>query len=76
MFSGKCFHRAGFTHVLNFVLVEVWYLVDDDPGQSAAEVDDLVHDEAHDARGEDIIANVRVPSHPHALEEVEVDIVL
>lgn len=64
------------TYVLNLVLVEVGYPVDDDPGQTAAEVDDLVHEEAHDAGGEDIVADVGVPRSPHTLEVVEVDIVL
>jgi hypothetical protein len=64
------------TYFLNLVFLEVGNLVDDDPWQAAAEVDDLVHDEAHDAGGEHIIADVCVPRGPHALEVVEVDIVL
>lgn len=64
------------TYVLNLVFPEVGDLVDDDPGQTAAEVDDLVHDEAHDTGGEHIVADVCVPRSPHALEVVEVDVVL
>lgn len=63
------------THVLNLVLLEVRDLVDNDPRQTAAKVDELVHDEAHDTSGKDIIADVCVPGSPHALEVVEVDIV-
>ena len=64
------------TYALNLVFVEVWDHADDDPGQTAAEVDGLVHDEAHDTGGEGIVADVCVPRSPHALEVVEVDIVL
>lgn len=64
------------TYVLNLVLVEERDAVDDDPRQTTAEVDDLVHEEAHDAGGEDVVADVGVPRRPHALEVVEVDIVL
>lgn len=64
------------TYGLNLVLLEVGNLVDDDPWQGAAEVDDLVHDEAHDTGGEHVVADVCVPRSPHALEVVEVDIVL
>jgi hypothetical protein len=64
------------TYLLNFVFSEVGNLVDDDPWQTSAEVDDLMHDEAHDTSGKHIIADVCVPRSPHALEVVEVDIVL
>jgi hypothetical protein len=64
------------THLLNLVLLEVWNPVDDHPRQGAAKVDELVHDEAHDTSGEDVVADVCVPGSPHALEVVEVDIVL
>ena len=64
------------THALNLVLLEVWDLVDDEPWESAAKVDGLVHDEAHDTGGEHVVADVRVPRSPHALEEVEADVVL
>jgi hypothetical protein len=64
------------TYALNFVFVKVWDHADDDPGQAAAEVDGLVHDEAHDTGSERIVADVCVPRSPHALEVVEMDIVL
>lgn len=46
---------SGWTHVLNLVLVEIRDPVDDHPGKTPAEVDDLVQDEAHDAGGEGIV---------------------
>lgn len=64
------------THVLNLELLEVRDLVDDNPHQAAAKVDELVHDEAHDTGSEDVVADVCVPRSPHALEVVEVNIVL
>lgn len=64
------------TYALNLVFVEVWDHADDDPGQTAAEVHGLVHDEAHDTGGERVVTDVGVPRGPHALEVVEVDIVL
>lgn len=50
------------TNSLNLVFVEVGHAVDDYPGEGAAEVDHLVHDERHDARREDIVLHVCVPS--------------
>lgn len=47
---------------LNLVLVEVGDAVDDDPGETAAEVDNLVHAEAQDAGSEDIVLHVGVPT--------------
>nr|POF04014.1 hypothetical protein CFP56_21770 [Quercus suber] len=41
---------AACTHILNLVFVQGRYPVDDDPGQTAAEINELVHDEAHDPR--------------------------
>ena len=62
--------------VLNFILIEVGNAVDDKPWEGAAKVDDLVHQEGHDAGREHIILNIGVPRSPHALKDVEVDIVL
>ncbi|EKG20031.1 hypothetical protein MPH_02662 [Macrophomina phaseolina MS6] len=64
------------THSLNLVLVEERDAVDDDPRQRATKVDDLVHDERHDAGGQDIVVHVGVPGKPEALEVIEGDIVL
>lgn len=61
---------------MNLVFPEVWNAVDDDPGQSAAEVERLVHDEGHDAGGQDIVAHPGVPCKPQLLGIVELDIVL
>jgi hypothetical protein len=55
---------------LNLVLVEVGDLVDDDPGQTAAKVDRLVHDETHDTSREDIILHVGVPTLPFDISQV------
>jgi len=70
------FSCGGHLLLLNLELLEVWDLVDNDPHQTAAKVDELVHDEAHDTSREDIISDVCVPRSPHALEVVEVNIVL
>jgi hypothetical protein len=59
------------TYLLDLVAPEHGQTVDDDPGQRAAIVEDLVDDEGHDARGEDIVAHPRVPGKPHLLEVVE-----
>lgn len=47
---------------LNLVLVEIGDAVDYDPRKTSAEVNNLVHDEGHDAGGEDIILHVCVPT--------------
>lgn len=48
--------------VLDLELLEVGDLVHDDEGQAAAEVDNLVHDKAHDAGSEGIVLHEKVPS--------------
>ena len=63
------------TYLLNLVLVECWYPVDDHPRYGTAKVDDLVHEERHDSGGEDVVTNVGVPCRPHEFEIVELDIV-
>ncbi len=60
---------------MNLVLIEVTYVVDNDPGQGAAKVDDFVHQKRHDASSEDIVLYVGVPRSPQALEDIEMDIV-
>ena len=49
------------TDVLKLVLVEVWYGVDDDPREGSAKVDKLVHDEAHNTRGNRVILHPKIP---------------
>lgn len=51
----------GSTYRLDLVLVEVGNEVEKDPRNAAAEVDYLVHDEAHDARREDIVLHPDIP---------------
>ena len=60
---------------MNLVLVERRHTVDDHPRQRTTKVDELVHEEGHDARGEDVVADERIPRRPQALEVVELDIV-
>jgi hypothetical protein len=48
--------------VLDLVLVEVWDAIDDDPGETATEVDDFVHEKAHDTGGDHIVLHVCVPA--------------
>jgi len=44
------------------VFVEIGDVANDDPGETAAEVNSLVHHEAHDSSREDIILHVGVPA--------------
>lgn len=48
--------------LLDLVLVEIGDVSDNDPGETATEINDLVHDEAHDSGGQDIILHVEVPT--------------
>ena len=52
------------THILNFVFIKVRYSIDDHPGKSAPEVEDLMHRKGHDACSKDIILQVRIPGSP------------
>lgn len=48
-------------YLLDFVLPEVWYGIDNDPRQRTPKVDDLVQNERHDTSREDVIAHELVP---------------
>lgn len=74
MVTEKWARSPSLTYVLNLVLVESGNRVDDNPWQTAAKVDNFVHHERHDARGEGVILHVQVPSSPCTLENAEVDI--
>ena len=49
------------TDFLQLVLVEVGEGVDDHPWERSAEVDDLVHEEAHEAGRESVILHPQIP---------------
>lgn len=66
--------RIEITHILNLVLVEGRNAVDNNVGEAAAKVDNLVHHEGHDTGGEGVILHVQIPSGPEALEDIELDI--
>jgi hypothetical protein len=63
--------RWRYTHILNLVLIHRRYLVDDDPRQTAAEIHHLMHREAHESRGEDVVAHERVPCRPQPFKDIE-----
>lgn len=63
-------------YVLNLVLLEVRYLADDDPREGTSEVHQLMHNKGHDAGGNHIILHVGIPGRPHALQVVQMNIVL
>jgi hypothetical protein len=67
-------HASITTYILNLVLVERRYLIDDHPRQTPPKVHQFVHGEAHNPCRQHIIANVRIPGRPHALEDVEADV--
>lgn len=62
-------------YLLNLPSTKIGDRVDYDPRQTATKVNNLVHDEGHDARGEDVVLHPQVPGCPKALEGVELDIV-
>jgi hypothetical protein len=63
------------TYLLDLVLVQSRYPVDDHPRYAAAEIHNLVHEEAHDAGREHIVADERVPRRPEPFEVVELEVV-
>lgn len=64
------------TYALDLVLLEVGDLICDHPWEAAAEIDDLVHREGHDSRGEHVVLHVGIPCCPSLFEHIEVYIVL
>ena len=74
-----CEDCSGFSaraYILNLVLLEVWNVADNKPGQASTEVDELVHQEGHDTGSEDVILHPSIPGGPQPLSIVEVDVVL
>ena len=47
---------------LNLILVEIGNSTDYDPGKTPAKIYNLVHDEAHDPGGKDIVLHICVPA--------------
>lgn len=68
--------RGATTYALDLVLTEIRDLVHQDKRKGAAEVNDFVEDEGHDAGGEDIVLHIGVPCGPCLFKDVEVDIIL
>jgi hypothetical protein len=64
------------TYVLNLVLVEVRYPINDDPRQAPAEVHRLVHNKAHDSRRQHIVSHEGVPRRPQLFHIVQAHVVL
>lgn len=62
------------TYTLNLVSVEETQAIDEDPRKRAAEVEQLVDDEGHDAGGQDIILHPRIPCDPQSLCHAQVGI--
>lgn len=55
------------TYILNLVLVEVWDSINDHPRERASEIDDLVHNEGHDPRCQNIVLHESIPCGPKLL---------
>lgn len=55
---GGGFGRA---YVLDLVFIEEGRSVDDHPRNAAAEIEDLVHDKAHDTGGQDVVLHPQIP---------------
>lgn len=62
------------TYTLNFVSVEKTRAIDEDPRKTAAEVEQLVDNEGHDAGSQDIILYPRIPCNPQSLCYAQVDV--
>ena len=62
------------TYTLNLVSLEETQAIDEDPRKRAAEVEQLVDDEGHDAGGQDIILHPRIPCDPQSLCHAQVGI--
>lgn len=61
---------------MDLVLVEVGHVIDQEPWEGSAKVDQLVHDKGHYASREDIVAHVGVPGSPEFLKVIKRHIVL
>jgi hypothetical protein len=59
---------------LNLVSVEETQAIDEHPRKRAAEVEQLVDSEGHDASGQDIVLHPRIPCDPQSLCHAQVGI--
>lgn len=62
--------------MLNLIPPKPRDTIHNNPRQATSKIHSLVHDEAHDARREDVVLHVDVPREPEALKVVERHIVL
>lgn len=62
------------TYTLNLVSIKETQAINEDPRKRAAEVEQLVDGEGHDAGGQDIILYPRIPCDPQSLCHAEVSI--
>lgn len=63
-FKKKNFFERLETNILDLVLVEVRYPVNDEPRKSSSKVYHLVHHKGHDASGESIVLHIDIPGCP------------
>ena len=62
------------TYTLDLVSLEETQAINEDPRKRAAEVEQLVNGEGHDAGGQDIILHPRIPCDPQSLCHAQVGI--
>lgn len=62
------------TYTLNLVSLEETQAINEDPQKRAAEVEQLMDSEGHDAGGQDIILHPRIPCDPQSLCHAQVGI--
>lgn len=62
------------TYTLNLVSLEETQAINEDPRKTAAEVEQFVDSEGHDAGGQDIILHPRIPCDPQSLCHAQVGI--
>ena len=63
------------TYTLNLVSIKETQAINEDPRKRAAEVEQLVDGEGHDAGGQDIILHPRIPCDPQSLCHSQVGVV-
>lgn len=62
-------------YILNLVLVEVRYPVNDKPRKGSSKVYNLVHHKRHDPSREGVVLDIDIPGCPQPFENAKVHIV-
>lgn len=64
------------THVLDLIILQETKAVYKNPRQRATKINNLMHQERHDTRSENIVLHPGIPRRPHPFHDVQIGMML